>query len=189
MIAEIALGIKLTNDAIVLGKSAVDGISKVIGTAKDPSEVAGHLDQLFKAHHDASSLQKKYKNNPEWNKYLTQKLDDGDEIPGESISDVTAEVIHQKQIEEQVRRVSRMLNQRFGPDTWNEIIELREERIAENKIRRKKAKEEFKERQKAQRKLWEKIWYWTWQSVTVGTILVAFVWYLIWRAECAGKCF
>ncbi len=177
MIAEIALGIKLTNDAITLGKSAVDGISKVIGTAKDPSEVAGHLDQLFKAHHDHASLQKKYKNNTEWNKHLTQQLDDGDEIPGESISDVTAEVIHQKQIEEQIYKAKLMINRRFGRNTWNEILELREKRIEENKIKRKKAKEAFKEHQEAQREFWGKVWLFTWQSfVVVAGILVMWGW-------------
>ena len=99
------------------------------------------------------------------------------------ISDVTAEVIHQKQIEEQIYKAKLMINRRFGRNTWNEILELREKRIEENKIKRKKAKEAFKEHQKTQREFWKKVWYWTWQTALVGGILAGFVWYLIWLSN------
>ena len=189
MIGEIALGIKLTNDAIVLGKSAVEGCAKIINNCKDPSEVSGHLDQLFKAQYAVQQQQNKHKHNKEWNAYLTQKLDDAGEFEGESISDITAEIIHQKQIEEQITRMQRMLNKRFGPDTWNEIIELRETRRKENKIKRAKAKEAFLERQAITRK---RTIYWLQQAgntlILIGAVAGVW-WWLAYLVECAGKCF
>jgi hypothetical protein len=55
MIGEIALGIKLTNDAITLGKSAVEGCAKIINNCKDPSEVSGHLDHNMPCNNNKTS--------------------------------------------------------------------------------------------------------------------------------------
>jgi hypothetical protein len=172
MIGEIALGIKLTNDAITLGKSAVEGCAKIINNCKDPSEVSGHLDQLFKAQYAVQQQQNKHKHNKEWNNYLTQKLDDAGEFEGESISDITAEIIHQKQI-----------------DTWDEIIELRKTRRKENKVKRAKAKEAFLERQAITRK---RTLYWLQQAgntIILGLCVAGLWWGLAYLVECAGKCF
>ena len=108
---------------------------------------------------------------------------------GESISDITAEIIHQKQIEEQITRMQRMLNKRFGPDTWDEIIELRETRRKENKVKRAKAKEAFLERQAITRK---RTLYWLQQAgntIILGLCVAGLWWGLAYLVECAGKCF
>ena len=189
MIGEIALGIKLTNDAITLGKSAVEGCAKIINNCKDPSEVSSHLDQLFKAQYAVQQQQNKHKHNKEWNNYLTQKLDDAGEFEGESISDITAEIIHQKQIEEQITKMQRMLNKRFGPDTWDEIIELRKTRRKENKVKRAKAKEAFLERQAITRK---RTIYWLQQAgntIILGLCAAGVWWGLAYLVECGTTCF
>jgi hypothetical protein len=189
VVAEIALGLKLANDAVTLGKSAVEGCAKVINNCKDPSEISGHLDQLFKAQYDLEQQSKKNKNNPAWDTYLKTKLNDGDEAIGESISDVTAEVIHEKQIAEQIAAMAKMLNRRFGPDTWNEILDLRDERKKENKIKRKKAKEKFLEKQERTRILTKKILSWTWQTLLVISVTAGIWITLSYLAKCAGSCF
>ena len=45
------------------------------------------------------------------------------------MSDTIAEVIEQKQIEEQLEATKRLLNKRFGPNTWDDIIDLRNKKI------------------------------------------------------------
>tara|TARA_B110000211_G_C13830469_1_gene443296 strand:- start:79 stop:654 length:576 start_codon:yes stop_codon:yes gene_type:complete len=189
VIAEIALGLKLANDAVTLGKSAVEGCAKVINNCKDPSEISGHLDQLFKAQYDLEQQNKKNKGNTAYGTYLKSKLSDGDEAVGESISDVTAEVIHEKQLQEQIAAMARMLNRRFGPDTWDDILDLREERQKENKIKRKKAKEKFLEKQEQTRKLTKKVLAGIWQTIVVTTAIVGLWWWLSYLITCAGSCF
>ena len=161
-----------TMAAIALAKGAVSGVKSVIDTCKDISEISGQIDQMFHAHeqvHKKSSA----KGNKEWNTYLTQKLKDGEEAEGESMSDITAEIIEKKQIEEQLLQMQRMLNRRFGPDTWNDILDLRAKRKAENKIKRKKAKEEYLERREVKRK---KTIYWLHQIgntlLLVGVVFI-----------------
>jgi|TARA_R110000787_G_scaffold101755_1_gene207355 hypothetical protein len=177
-----------TMAAIALAKGAVSGVKSVINTCKDISEISGQIDQMFQAHeqvHKKSSA----KGNEAWNNYLTQKLKDGDEEEGESFSDVTAEIIEKKQIEEQMVAMQRMLNKRFGPDTWNEIVDLREERQKENKIKRSKAKEKFLVDRERKRK---RMKYWLQQAgntIILITAVVGIWWWLSYLIECAGKCF
>ena len=94
MVVEILAGIALV-------KSAVSGVKSMIDTAKDVNEISHHLDDLFKGHEQVKKKQAK-KGNKEWNIYLSGKFKDDEEEIGTSMSDVTAEVIEQKQIEEQI---------------------------------------------------------------------------------------
>ena len=152
MVAEILAG-------IALAKSAVSGVKSMIDTAKGVNDIAHHLDDLFKGQAQVKQKQKKdgKKGNKEWNIYLTEKLHDEKEAEGTSISDITAEVIEQKQIEEQIQAMAKMLNKRFGASTWDEIIELRKKRIEEAKEARKKAIEAAKKRAIESDKFWQKI--------------------------------
>ena len=147
--------------AIALAKGAVSGVKSVINTCKDISEISGQIDQMFQAHeqvHKKSSA----KGNEAWNNYLTQKLKDGDEEEGESFSDVTAEIIEKKQIEEQ---------------------------MVANKIKRSKAKEKFLVDRERKRK---RMKYWLQQAgntIILITAAVGIWWWLSYLIECAGKCF
>ena len=176
MVAEILAG-------IALAKSAVSGIQSMINTAKDVNDIAHHMDDLFKGYDQtrvkaAQAKQQPKKGNKEWNKYLTGKFKDDQEDAGTSISDVTAEIIEKKQIEEQMAAVKRMLNKRFGPDTWDEIIALRKERIAEHKKQIERQKEMDKIHAKESNEYWDKVWMWTWQSGVVICLLLVFWWWL-----------
>jgi len=174
MVAEILAG-------IALAKSAVSGIKGAINTAKDVNEIAHHLDDLFKGYDQsrrATSEQKKkqeQKGNKEWRNYLGKKLHDEDEDV--SLSAITAEVIEQKQIEEQILATKRMLNRRFGPDTWDEIIALRKKRIEEFKKQQERQKELDKQHAEHTHDMWASIWKWTWQLTVVAfSILTLWGW-------------
>ena len=180
MVAEILAG-------IALAKSAVTGIKSMIDTAKDVSEVAHHMDDLFKGYDQSRQKSAKAKQpkkgNKEWNTFLTGKFKDGQEDEGSSFSDVAAEVIEQKQIEEQMAAVRKMLNKRFGPDTWDEIIALRKKRIEEHKKQIAAQKEMDKIHAKESDEYWDKVWMWTWQSGLVGVLLIVFWWWLSFASK------
>ena len=158
---------------IALAKSAVSGVKSMINTCKDINEISHHLDDLFKGHEQISkkTAQQK-KGNKEWNIYLTEKLHDKEEEEGTSISDVTAEIIEQKQIEEQIQSMAKMLNKRFGANTWDEILELRKKRVEEAKERKKKRIQEIKTQAKESRIFWRKVLIES--SKVVGIIFLIF---------------
>ena len=151
MVAEILAG-------IALAKSAVSGVKSMINTAKDINEISHHLDDLFKGHEQvAKKTAKQKKGNKEWNIYLTEKLHDKEEEEGTSISDVTAEIIEQKQIEEQIQSMAKMLNKRFGAGTWSEILELRKKRVEEAEERKKRQIKNAKIAKEKSDKFWGKV--------------------------------
>ena len=121
MVAEILAG-------IALAKTAVSGIKSAIDTAKDVNDIAHFVDDLFKGYdqsrHAARKAQEKAKKgDKKWRDFLSKKLKDQDDEV--SMSDTIAEVIEQKQIEEQLEATKRLLNRRFGANTWDDIVDLR----------------------------------------------------------------
>jgi len=177
-----------TMAAIALAKSAVNGVQSVINTCKDVSEISGQIDQMFHAH---EQVKKKHnvKGNKEWNNYLTQKLKDGEEEEGESYSDITAEIIEKKQIEEQLEHMKRMLNKRFGPDTWIDIVELREKRMAENKIKREKSKVKFLKDREIKKERTLKVLEWIMNASVIILSVGGMIVFLKYISNCAGDCF
>jgi hypothetical protein len=180
MVVEILAGIALV-------KSAVSGVKSMIDTAQDVNEISHHLEDLFKGHDQirrkvAKSKQPK-KGDKKWNDFLTSKFKDSAEDEGVSLSDITAEVIEQKQIEEQINAMKRMLNKRFGVNTWDEILDLRKKRIEEHKLQVAAQKEMDKIHEKESTEFWDKAWLWTWQSFTLVGIFIIFWYYLHWASK------
>ena len=182
MVAEVLAG-------IALAKAAVGGIKSAIDTAKDVNDVAHFVDDLFKSHDQsrqaAKKAQKNKKGDKKWRDYLSTKLKDGDEDV--SMSDTIAEVIEQKQIEEAMEHTARLLNKRFGPNTWNEILDLREQRIKELKEKRKKAKEK-REEAALQKDLgyedtYDKILKAMWQVPVVLGFVIGMWWFISWASD------
>jgi len=139
VVAETLAGIALVN-------SAVKGIRTAIGTAKDISEIANDIDDLFDG-----TKQVKQKAHPvagKWDKFLGKTL--GNTAEKFSIGAIAQETIEEKLAEEQLIKVRRMIDRRFGVGTWDEIIETRKQRIAEHKeqqkVLRSKEKEDKEER-------------------------------------------
>jgi hypothetical protein len=131
MVAEILAGIALVN-------SAVKGIKGAIGTAKDISEIANDIDNLF-----AGTKQVKQQSHPlasKWDKFLGKTL--GASSDRFSIGAIAKETIEEKLAEEQIVKVKKMVNLRFGGGTWDDILLEREKRIETHKKRLKKHKAE-----------------------------------------------
>lgn len=121
MIAETLAGIALV-------KSAVDGIKGAIGTAKDISEIAGHIDNLFEG--EKQVQQKRAKKSGTG---LTDQF---------GIQNVAQEMIDAKLAQEKIAEMRQLVDLRFGPGTWKSIVDERAKRIQEAKEAAAKAKRE-----------------------------------------------
>ena len=136
---------------IALVKSAVDGIKSAIGTANDIGDIAGQIDALFTGQKQVNEARNK-----------KSGVGIKDQFGVESVA---REVIDAKIAAEKLQEVATMVNMRFGPNTWKNILEERQKRIQEAKEaaaaeRRRKLQEsrEFEEMMK--------------QIVLVATIIV-----------------
>tara|TARA_R100000278_G_scaffold100484_1_gene77154 strand:+ start:1802 stop:2275 length:474 start_codon:yes stop_codon:yes gene_type:complete len=127
MIAETLAGISLV-------KASVDFIKSNIDTAKDIGEIASAVDGLFRG---ADEVEKK----------RSRKAGVGikDQF---GIQSVAQEVIDARLAQEAMQEMKTMINMRFGPDTWQSIVDLRAKRIQEEKERIAEAKRLARQRQK-----------------------------------------
>ena len=127
MIAETLAGIRLV-------KASVDFIKSNIDTAKDIGEIASAVDGLFRG---ADEVEKK----------RSRKAGVGikDQF---GIQSVAQEVIDARLAQEAMQEMKTMINMRFGPDTWQSIVDLRAKRIQEEKERIAEAKRLARQKQK-----------------------------------------
>ena len=155
MVAEVLAGIALVS-------SAVKGIKSTIDTAKDIKDIAGSIDQLLDGAEQVEKrkklAQRKKGKAGQWQNFLRLKFksveDTGD---GTSIQEIAAEVIEQKQVEKEIRAMKILINNKFGPSTWSDILIMRDQRIEELRQRREKAKVLEEERQRKREKFHKKI--------------------------------
>ena len=111
-VAEILAGIALV-------KSSVEFIKSNIDTAKDVGEIAGAIDGLFRGNEDVQRQRNK-----------KSKLGIKDQF---GINSVAQEMIDAKLAEEKMQEMRNLVDLRFGPGTWQSIIDERARRIAEAK--------------------------------------------------------
>jgi hypothetical protein len=123
MIAETLAGIALV-------KSAVDGIKSAIGTAKDVGEIAGHIDNLLAGEKQLQQQRAK-----------KSGVGMGDQF---GISSVAQDVIDAKLAQEKLQEMRTIIDLRFGPGTWQSIVDERAKRIKEAKEAERKARLEAK---------------------------------------------
>ena len=126
MIAETLAGISLL-------KASVDFIKSNIDTAKDISEIAGAVDGLFRGHDEVQAERSK-----------KSGVTIGDQF---GIKNVAQEMIDAKLAQEKMQEMKNMINMRFGPNTWQSIVDERAKRIQEHKeemarIKREKLREQ-----------------------------------------------
>jgi len=131
MIAETLAGIALV-------KSAVDGIKSAIGTAKDVGEIAGHIDNLLTGEKQVQQQRAR-----------KSGVGLGDQF---GIKSVAQEIIDARLAQEQVQEMRTMIDMRFGPGTWQSIVDERARRIQQAKeaeraarIQARREHEEFME--------------------------------------------
>ena len=106
-IAEILAGIALV-------KASVSFIKDNISTCKDIGDIAGAVDNLLKGKDEVNRKRSKK------GLGVREQFD---------TSHIARETIDAKLAAEQLQEISHMINLRFGPDTWREIITERARRI------------------------------------------------------------
>lgn len=133
-IAEIMAGITLV-------KASVDFIKSNIDTAKDIGEIAGAVDGLFRGQEEINKKRSK-----------NAGVGVADQF---GIKTVAQEVIDAKLAAEKMQEMKNLINLRFGPDTWQLIVDTRAKKIQEEReaiaaAKRKKREEarEFEEMMK-----------------------------------------
>jgi len=141
VVAETLAGLALVN-------SAVKGIKSVIGTCQDVSQIATQIDAVITGTKEVH--EKSHPIASKWDNFIGKKL--GSSADKFSLGTIARETIQEKQAEEQLDLVRRMINKRFGPDTWREILEERELRIEKHN---KKLKKETEKKQEANEKLYK----------------------------------
>ena len=128
-IAEILAGIALV-------KSSVDFIKSNIDTCKDIGDIGGAIDGLLRGQQEVN------KKSGKRGLGVREQFD---------TSHIASETIDAKLAAEKLQEVANMVNLRFGPDTWREILEERARRIQEQKESIRLAKIE---KAKADKELW-----------------------------------
>jgi hypothetical protein len=126
---------------IALIKASVDFIKSNIDTAKDIGEIAGAVDGLFRGQEE---INKKRNSNA--------GVGIGDQF---GIKTVAQEVIDAKLAQEKMQEMKNLINLRFGPDTWQLIVDTRAKKIQEEreaiaaaKRRKREEQREFEEMMK-----------------------------------------
>ena len=131
-VAEILAGIALV-------KSSVEFIKSNIDTCKDIGELGGAIDKLLQGKDEVNK--KQYKRGMG----VREQFD---------TAHIAKETIDAKLAAEQLQEISTLINLRFGPGTWKEIVEERARRIAEAKEAEKQARID---KRKADAETWEDI--------------------------------
>ena len=126
MIAETLAGIALV-------KSAVDGIKSTINTANDIGDIAKYVDNLLEGEKQVQQQRAK-----------KSGVGFGDQLV---ITSVAQEVIDARIAQEKVNEMRTLVDLRFGPGTWQSIVDLRNKRIKELKEAKAKARREAMRRQ------------------------------------------
>ena len=127
MIAETLAGISLV-------KASVDFIKSNIDTAKDIGEIASAVDGLFRGTDEVEK-----KRNRKAGVGLKDQF---------GIQSVAQEVIDARLAQESMQEMKNLINMRFGPDTWQSIVDLRAKRIQEEKERLAEEKRLARQKQK-----------------------------------------
>ena len=126
MIAETLAGIALV-------KSAVDGIKSTINTANDIGDIAKYVDNILEGEKQVQQQRAK-----------KSGASIGDQF---GIESVAQEVIDARIAQEKIQEMRTLVDMRFGPGTWQSIVDLRAKRIKEAKEAAAKARREARLRQ------------------------------------------
>ena len=130
-VAEILAGIALV-------KSSVDFIKSNIDTCKDIGELGSHIDALFRGKDEVNKKQGKSPG-------VREQFD---------TAHIARETIDAKLAAEQLQEISTLINLRFGPGTWQGIVDERARRIQEAKEAEKQARID---KRKRDAETWEEI--------------------------------
>jgi len=154
-IAEILAGISLV-------KASVDFIKSNLDTCKDIGEIGGAIDGLLRGKDEVD------KKSNQRSLGFKEQFD---------TAHIAREAIDQRLAAEQLQEISQMINLRFGPDTWREIMEERARRIQEQKEHvRQVAKQKAKEHKELMEQL-KMIGIVTFSILVLIALFVGTIWY------------
>ena len=102
--------------AIAAASAAYKGLTKVVQAGQELENCTNQLGKWFGALNDINRAEEQRKRPP-----LHAKLMGSGSIEEEAFAILT----HKKKMAEQEKEIKFMLNMRFGPSTWDEMIELR----------------------------------------------------------------
>ena len=154
-IAEILAGISLV-------KASVDFIKSNLDTCKDIGEIGGAIDGLLRGKDEVD------KKSNQRGLGFKEQFD---------TAHIAREAIDAKLAAEQLQEISHMINLRFGPDTWREIMEERARRIQEHKEHlRQVAKQKAKEHKELMENL-KMIGLVTFSILVLIALFVGSIWY------------
>ena len=168
--------------AIAAGlKAAVSAVKTGMDNAKDISEIANQINTVFN-HKDA--LEKKLKEQDKKKdkgmlSFFSRKTEE-DTNDETSMAAAMDTVVHQKLLDAQMRNLKVMLNNKYGPSTWDEILKVREERIRAKKERDALAMEKAKKKAKADKAFWDKIFVEGGKTIIILLVVGGIYWYLSW---------
>lgn len=151
MIAETLAGISLI-------KASVDFIKSNIDTAKDIGEIAGAVDGLFRGQEEINKKRSK-----------NAGMGMADQF---GIKTVAQEVIDAKIAQEKMQEMKNMINMRFGPNTWQEIVDMRAKRIQEERELVAAAKRKKRQEAEEREEMFKQFMI---VASVIGTALVLFV--------------
>ena len=143
VVAEVLTGIALV-------KQSVDFIKSNIDTVNDIREITDQVENLFIGEEQVQKARSKQSG-----------FGVGDQL---GIKNVAQEVIDAKLAQEKMQEMRNMIDLRFGPGTWQSIVDLRAKRIREERMR---IEEERKERIRKQMEFNE-----TLQQALIGIFVV-----------------
>ncbi len=102
--------------AIAAASAAYKGLTKVVQAGQELENCTNQLGKWFGALNDINRAEEQRKRPP-----LHAKLMGSGSIEEEAFAILT----HKKKMAEQEKEIKFMLNMRFGPSTWDEMLELR----------------------------------------------------------------
>jgi hypothetical protein len=161
-----------TISAVMLVKSAIEGISAALETGKDITSLYKGIDALFQGREAMG--------------------DGGDEEEEDlSVEAIATAVLQRKALDRKIYNLGVRIDNKFGRGTWDEIVATREERVKERderlkveKARLAAAREEQEERRQTVLKVFKEI--------GIAVVLAGFVvlvGYLVWSLRCReGTC-
>jgi urocanate hydratase len=154
-IIEIMAGISLV-------KASVDFIKSNLDTCKDIGEIGSAIDGLLRGKDEVD------KKSNQRSLGVREQFD---------TAHIAREAIDQRLAAEQLQEISQMINLRFGPDTWREIMEERARRIQEHKEHvRQVAKQKAKEHKELMDQL-KMIGIVTFSILVLIALFVGTIWY------------
>jgi Fe2+ transport system protein B len=128
VVAEVLTGIALVQQSVKF-------IKDNINTAKDIGDIAGQIDDLFRGEKEVQQLRNK----------KAGAVSLGDQF---GVNSVAKEVIDSKLAAEKMQEIRTLVDLRFGPGTWQGILDERAKRIQEAKEAAARArKQAMEERQ------------------------------------------